>query len=118
MQEARRDFLRALGATSALAMCGAMATTQRKRSYPEPPAPAGQGDASASSSSAQAAQRAQLKLNEKEFRELLDSLYDQVTELKRDVDGTRTSQVFSVKVYKQTAEIERLAKKLRSLSKI
>jgi len=118
MQEARRDFLKALGASSALAMCGAMATAQRKRSYPEPPAPAEQGDANASSSSAQSAQRAQLKLNEKEFRELLASLYDQVSELKRDVEGNWTSQVFSVRVYKQTSEIERLAKKLRSLSKI
>jgi len=63
-------------------------------------------------------QRAQLKLNEKEFRESLASLYDRVGELKQDVETTHTADVFSLKIYKQTGEIEHLAKKLRSLAKI
>jgi len=67
---------------------------------------------------AQAAQRAQLKLNEKEFRESLASLYDRVNELKQDTDAQHTSEFFSVKMYKQTGEIEHLAKKLRSLARV
>ena len=63
-------------------------------------------------------QRTQLKLNEKEFRESLGRLYERVSELKQDMETTHTADVFSMKVYKQTGEIEHLAKKLRSLAKI
>ena len=66
----------------------------------------------------QVSQRAQLKLNEKEFRESLASLYQRVSDLKQDLDSMHTAEIFSVKVYKQTGEIEHLAKRLRSLAKI
>lgn len=114
----RRDFLRFVGATGSLAISGAVASAQGKHKFPDPPAPAEQGgDANAPLSDSQTGQRAQLKLNEKEFRESLANLFDRVSELKQDTDAMRTSQIFSVKVFKQTAEIEHLAKKLRSLVK-
>ena len=118
MAQPRRDFLRLIGAAGSLAITGAATAAQGKHKFPDPPAPAEQGgDANAPLSDAQTAQRAQLKLNEKEFRESLASLFDRVSELKQDADAMHTSQIFSVKVFKQTEEIEHLAKKLRSLVK-
>lgn len=118
MAQPRRDFLRLIGAAGSLAVSGAVAIGQAKHKFPDPPAPAEQGgDASAPPGDSQTAQRAQLKLNEKEFRESLASLFDRVSELKQDTDAMHTSQIFSVKVFKQTEEIEHLAKKLRSLAK-
>ena len=105
-------------ATSWLAFGGPALNGQDKHKFPEPPAPAEKDDSNTSPGDAQAAQKAQLKLNEKEFRESLASLYLRVGELKQDLETMHTAQVFSLKVYKQTGEIEHLAKKLRSLAKI
>ena len=90
---------------------------QKKRKFPAPSS-AADPSANAQPSDSQGLQRAQLKLNEKEFRQSLANLYDRVSELKQDIDALHTADVFSVKVYKQTGEIEHLAKKLRSLAKI
>ena len=46
-----------------------------------------------------------------------NSLFERVSELKQDTDAMHTAEIFSVKVYKQTGEIEHLAKKLRNLAK-
>ena len=118
MAQPRRDFLRLVGAAGSFAVSGAVAIAQGKHKFPDPPAPAEPGgDANAPLSGAQTTQRAQMKLNEKEFRDSLASLFDRVSELKQDTDAMHTSQIFSVKVFKQTEEIEHLAKKLRSLVK-
>ena len=118
MAQPRRDFLKFVGAAGSFAVSGASALAQGKHKFPDPPAPAEQGnDANALPGDSQTAQRAQLKLTEKEFRESLASLFARVSELKQDTDAMHTSQIFSVKVFKQTEEIEHLAKKLRSLVK-
>lgn len=115
----RRDFVKYLGAAGALAMSGGLLGAQSHRhKFPEPPQGAGPGEANSLPGDAQAAQRAQLKLNEKEFRESLAQLYERVGELKQDLDTLHTADIFSMKVYKQTGEIEHLAKRLRSLAKI
>ena len=114
----RRSFLRYLGMASSLAMSGSMLWAQQKRKFPEPPPPAAGAEGGAAAGDPQAVQRAQLKLNEQEFRESLSHLYQRVSELKQDVEMMHTTDVFSVKVYKQTGEIEHLAKRLRSLAKI
>ena len=114
----RRDFLKLIGSAGSLAVTAAVPGAQGKHKFPDPPAPAEQGgETNGPQNDSQAGQRAQLKLNEKDFRDSLSSLFDRVSELKQDTDTMRTSQIFSVKVFKQTAEIERLAKKLRSLVK-
>lgn len=118
MTQPRRDFLRFFGVASSLAISETFPFPQGKHKFPDPPQPADQGDASAPPTDTQAWQRAQLKLNEKEFRESLASLYDRVSELKQDTDAQHTAEIFSLKVYKQTGEIEHLAKKLRSLAKL
>jgi hypothetical protein len=120
MNRPRREFLWFAGAASSLALGRAALGRQGKHKFPEPPPPAEKDDPNAPSGDAQAqsGQLAQLKLNEKEFRESLASLYQRVGELKQDLETVQTSQVFSMKVYKQTGEIEHLAKKLRTLAKI
>ena len=40
-----------------------------------------------------------------------------VNELKQEIDQLHRSDIFSVKIYKQTSEIERLAKQLKTLAK-
>lgn len=115
----RRDFLKYAGVAGSLAVSGALFAVQKRRKFPEPPSAADPGANSTTSTEAQAAsQRAQLKSNEKEFRESLASLYARVSELKQDLETMHTADVFSLKVYKQTGEIEHLAKKLRSLARI
>jgi hypothetical protein len=114
----RRDFLRYVGLASSLTIGSGLFAMQARHKFPDPPRPAEPNSSSAKPGDLQAAQRAQLKLNEKEFRESLANLYQRVSELKQDMEATHTTEVFSVKVYKQTGEIEHLAKKLRSLAKI
>ena len=61
----------------------------------------------------QSAKRAALKQNEKEFRAGVDRLYQLASELKQEVDKTVTTEVFSVRMYKRTEEIEKVAKLLK-----
>jgi hypothetical protein len=114
----RRDFLRIVGFGGSLAIGGSLFEAQVRRKFPSPPKPADPNSNNSAPDDPQAAQRAQLKLNEKEFRESLANLYQRVSELKQDLETTHTADVFSLKVYKQTGEIEHLAKKLRSLAKV
>jgi hypothetical protein len=113
----RREFLKYFSVVSSLAFAESLLASQRRHRFPAPPA-AADPNHNASLSDPQMLQRAQLKLNEKEFRESLGRLYERVSELKQDMETTHTADVFSMKVYKQTGEIEHLAKKLRSLAKI
>src|SRR5215468_9646094 len=107
----RRDFLKYLGVAGSLAVSGSLLAVQRRK-FPAAPAGVDPSIAYERPGDPQVTQRAQMKLNEKEFRESLAHLYDCVSELKQDVDAQHTADVFSLKVYKQTGEIEHLAKKL------
>ncbi|HKF26516.1 MAG TPA: hypothetical protein VKB24_11075 [Candidatus Acidoferrum sp.] len=113
----RRRFLQYIGMASSLACTGSLLAAQKRQKFPSPPASSDPVHNS-TVSDPQMLHRAQLKLNEKEFRESLTNLYDRVSELKQDIETTHTADVFSMKIYKQTGEIEHLAKKLRSLVKI
>ena len=113
----RRRFIKYIGVAGSLVCSGSLLAAQQRHKFPSPPAPA-DPNRNSTFGDPQMLQRAQLKLNEKEFRESLANLYDRVSELKQDVETTHTADVFSLKIYKQTGEIEHLAKKLRSLAKI
>jgi len=118
MMELRRSFLRLLAAALAGSVGGgSLAFQEKRRSMPEPPTPAAPEETRREAGDPQASQRAQLKLNEKEFRESLAHLYDRVRELRQDLESLHTADIFSVKVYKQTDEIEHLAKRLKSLAR-
>jgi hypothetical protein len=118
MIQPRRVFLRFLGVTSSLVVGSVLPGAQGKHKFPEPPQPAEPGGETTATNDQSRMQRAQLKLNEKEFRESLGHLYDRVSELKQDLETVHTADVFSLKVYKQTDEIEHLAKRLRSLARV
>jgi len=117
--ELRRGFLRLLGAGLAGSTLGggSLALQEKRRAMPEPPAPAAPGETTPDPPDPQSPQRALLKLNEKQFRESLTSLYERVRDLRQDLESMHTADIFSVKVYKQTDEIEHLAKRLKSLAR-
>ena len=58
-----------------------------------------------------------MQQNEKEFRAEVDQLYQLVVELKREVDVTPTTDIFSVSMYKRTEEIEKVVKHLKAKAK-
>ena len=78
---------------------------------------AGAGRNAASSTGRTTSQRALLQQHEREFRESLASLSERVNELNEEVAELHSSSIFSVKIYKQSREIERLAKQLKNLAK-
>lgn len=61
--------------------------------------------------------RVSLQAQEKELRQTLEQLYAKVSELRGQLEQLRTAEVFSVGVFKQTQEIEKLAKHLKSCVK-
>ncbi len=123
MGETRRRFLMALmAAASCSAAAGDSVFGQQRKENPFPtPPPSSEtqnpAEAGAANPDAQSAKRAALKQNEKEFRAEVDRLYQLAGELKGEVDKTVTTQVFSVKLYKKTAEIEKVAKLLKDRAK-
>ncbi len=52
--------------------------------------------------------------NEKEFRAGVERLYQLTSDLRDEVQKTMTTDVLSVRMYKRTEEIEKLAKQLKS----
>ena len=86
---------------------------------PVPP-PSAQEDAdknNAPKPDAQAVRKLQLAQNEKEFREGVERLYQLTGELRDEVQKTPTTAVLSVRMYKKTEEIEKLAKQLKTKAK-
>jgi len=84
---------------------------------PSPPEPAETEPHAASATGRTPSQRALLQQQEREFRESLASLSERVNELKEEVAELHSSSIFSVKIYKQSSEIARLAKQLKNLAK-
>jgi len=64
------------------------------------------------------ARKAALLENEREFRSGVERLYQLTCDLREEVQRTATSEVLSVRMYKKTEEIERLAKQLKSKAKV
>jgi hypothetical protein len=63
---------------------------------------------------AAAAKRARLLENEKEFRQGVERLYQLTSDLRNELEKTPTADVFSLRIVKETEEIEKLAKSLKS----
>lgn len=116
----RRCFLRNLaGASGSLLLFQASPPipTPRRRTPVDPPEPAEKQDAENSADNSKNTQRAQLRAQEKEFRETMDRLFAKVRDLKLQLDQIHTSEIFSIAVFKQTQEIEKLAKRLKNDAK-
>jgi phytoene dehydrogenase-like protein len=120
MLETRRTFILGVAAAAALAADGALLYAQKPIIPPPPPEPAEKGnpaDVHSDPAAAAAARRARLRQNETEFREGVERLYQLTSSLRDELQKTATTDVFSLHIVKQTEEIEKLAKLLKSKAK-
>jgi hypothetical protein len=93
---------------------------ERRGGFPPPPAPAdpsGQDKNAPRGIDPQTAKRVMAAKNEKEFREGVEKLYQMATELRDELAQAPKMNVLSVRMYKKTEEIEKLAKQLKSKAK-
>ncbi|HEY2820324.1 MAG TPA: hypothetical protein VGJ06_04705 [Candidatus Acidoferrum sp.] len=93
---------------------------ERRGGFPPPPAPAdpsGQDKNAPQRIDPQTAKRVMAAKNEKEFREGVEKLYQMATELRDELAQAPKMNVLSVRMYKKTEEIEKLAKQLKSKAK-
>ena len=86
----------------------------RRRIPVDPPEPAEKQDAEKSETSSLSVQR---HTQVKEFRETMEQLFVRVRDLRSELEHTPTAEVFSVTIFKQTQEIEKLAKRLKGYAK-
>jgi hypothetical protein len=119
MLDSRRSFLTSFAAVSTLALLQQQPPTPvRPRNNPMPDHPEpGQKLPSGQQGTAKGNNQAALVAHEQDLRDATDQLLIRVQEFRTQLDGTHTADVFSVGMYKQTQEIERLAKLLRSRAK-
>ena len=125
-RETRRRFLATVAIAGSAFATGQVMLAQAPipgdgppRGMPRPPVaaePKDQDDTTPAST-VPAAKRAQMLQQEKEFREGIERLYALSGELRDEVQKTPTLQVLSVRMYKKTEEIEKLAKQLKSKAK-
>jgi hypothetical protein len=115
----RRDALKRLGCF-ALAGLGIISPQDKRAGFPNPPAPADPSDQDKNAQQGidpQTAKRVMAAKNEKEFREGVEKLYQMATELRDELAQSPRMNVLSVRMYKKTDEIEKLAKQLKSKAK-
>jgi hypothetical protein len=120
MLDTRRCFLKNLaGISSSLLLFQSSPPIPgtRPRHPIDPPPPAEPQDADHPADNTRNAKREQLQAQEKQFRETMAQLFAKVSDLKLQVDALHPSDVFSVAVFKQTQEIEKLAKQLKNYAK-
>jgi hypothetical protein len=117
----RRDFLaRSTGIALGSLSIVPIAASQARKGFPAPPPPA---DPSAQDKTAtqgidpQTAKRVMAAKNEKEFREGVEKLFELATELRDELAHEPRMNVLSVRMYKKTEEIEKLAKQLKGKAK-
>lgn len=120
MLDTRRCFLRNLAGVSGsvlLLQSSPPIPAPRRRFPVDPPTPAEPQDDDSPVDASRNTQRARLHAQEKQFRETMAQLFTKVRDLKQQVDVLHPSDVFSVAVFKQTQEIEKLAKQLKNYAK-
>ena len=120
MLDTRRCFLKNLAGVSSsflIFQSSPPIPTPRRRTPVDPPAPAEKQDAENPVDNSRNAQRARLQAQEKEFRETMVQLFAKVQNVKLQVDALHPSDIFSVAIFKQTQEIEKLAKKLKNYAR-
>lgn len=119
LETRRRFFVNAALLSGFLAIPRGVSVAQNPPTPPPPPAPAQlPNDAEIRPDPAEAAaRRARFLQNEKEFREGVERLYQLASDLRDELQKTRTAEIFSVHIVKQTEAIEKLAKRLKSTAK-
>ena len=104
----------------ALSPSQAAHTGEKRPGLPSPPASADPNNQDQNASQGidpQTAKRAMAAKNEKEFREGVEKLFELATELRDELAQAPKMNVLSVRMYKKTEEIEKLAKQLKSKAK-
>ncbi len=118
MKEPRRQFLLSAAAVFSGAIWGVrLGAYPQRRSMPSPPEAADPRQNVPENANVRPSLRAVVQQHEKEFRASLASLSERVSQLKEEVEQLHSADIFSVKIYKETSEIERLAKQLKTLAK-
>jgi hypothetical protein len=120
MSDSRRCFLKTVAGASGsfLLWQSSPPVPEQRRKVPiDPPEPAEKDDSDSRIDGTKLSQRARLQAQEKEFRETMARLFTKVRDLKSQVDALHPSDVFSIAVFKQTQEIEKLAKQLKNYAK-
>jgi hypothetical protein len=118
MKEPRRQFLLSAAAVFSGAIWGVrLGAYPQRRGMPSPPEAADPRQNAPENANGRPSLRAVVQQHEKEFRDSLASLSERVSQLKEEVEQLRSADIFSVKIYKETSEIERLAKQLKTLAK-
>lgn len=121
MHETRRDFFaNAALLPACLALFREMLHAQNPPTPPPKPEPGykpNPAEIHSNSAEAVAAARARLLETEKEFRDSVERLYQLASGLRDELQKTSTADVFSIHIFKETEEIEKLAKRLKSQAK-
>jgi len=120
MLDTRRCFLKNLAQVSSsflIFQSSPPIPEPRRRTPVDPPTPAEKQDLDNPVDTSRNVKRAQLQAQEKEFRETMARLFAKVRDLKLQVDALHPSDVFSIAIFKQTQEIEKLAKQLKNYAK-
>ena len=120
MEDSRRWFVQRLAG-----MAGSLLVLQESPPIPHPrrkidvdPPVGEEKDEPGAEHGPQSLQKVRLQQQEKEFRKTMERLYARVGELKSQMDGMHSSEIFSVTVFKQTQEIEKLAKQLKTYARL
>ena len=118
MHQTRRVFLALLAPFSLIVLApGTSLAQERPRSpMPNPPERAGPSETQTNQVAALPS-GASLEQREGAFRRTVSELYEKIGHLKAEVDNAQTSRVFSVKMFKEASESEKLAKQLKNLSR-
>ena len=120
MLDTRRCFLKNLAGVPSsflLLQSSPPIPTPRRRTPVDPPPPSEPQDADTPVDTSRNTQRARLQAQEKQFRETMAQLFAKVRDLKLQVDALHPADVFSVAIFKQTQEIEKLAKQLKNYAR-
>ena len=120
MLDTRRCFLRNLAGLSSSFLIPQSAPPipePRRRTPVDPPSGAEKQDTADPVSISRGEQRARLLAQEKQFRETIGRLFAKVRDLNLQIAALHTSDIFSVAIFKQTQEIEKLAKQLKNCAK-
>lgn len=120
MRQTRRNFFLRVALLSTLAWPRGVLGAQNPPTPPPKPEPGytpNPAEAYSHPAEAAGANRARLLENAKEFRQSVERLYQLTSDLRVELEKTPTAEVFSVHIVKETEQIEKLAKSLRSKAK-